>query len=93
MKISELQTKDVVNIANGERLGQIYDLELDLQRGKIQSLIIPGDVKLFGWLSSGQDWVIPWHQVVKIGSDVILVKVHQGLENPHLHFDSDENGI
>ena len=75
MKISELQSKDVVNVGNGRKLGRIYDLELDLRRGKIRSLIIPGDSRLFGWVSHGQEWVIPWHRIVKIGSDVILVQL------------------
>lgn len=33
MKISDFQTKDVINIVDGKRLGQISDLELDLRRG------------------------------------------------------------
>lgn len=75
MKISELQAKDVVNIADGKKLGQIQDLELDLKQGVIKSIVVPTEQKLFSWLSSGQEVVIPWHQIVKIGSDVILVRL------------------
>jgi YlmC/YmxH family sporulation protein len=75
MKISELQAKDVVNIADGRKLGQIQDLELDLKQGMIQAIVVPTEQKLFSWLSSGQEVVIPWHQIVKIGSDVILVRL------------------
>lgn len=75
MKISELQAKDVVNIADGKKLGQIQDLELDLKQGLIKAIVVPTEQKLFNWLSSGQEVVIPWHQIVKIGSDVILVRL------------------
>lgn len=88
MKISELQSKDVVNIGNGRKLGRIYDLELDLRRGRIRALIIPGDARLFGWISNGREWVIPWHRIVKIGSDVILVRL-----DDHGHETVDESLI
>jgi YlmC/YmxH family sporulation protein len=75
MKISELQAKDVVNIADGKKLGQIQDLELDLKQGVVKAIVVPTEQKLFSWLSSGQEVVIPWNQIVKIGSDVILVRL------------------
>ncbi|BAD75414.1 hypothetical conserved protein [Geobacillus kaustophilus HTA426] len=40
MRISEFQTKDVVNVANGKKLGNIGDIDIDLDTGKIRSLII-----------------------------------------------------
>lgn len=81
MKISELQSKDVVNIADGRKLGQIHDLELDLRQGTIKSIVVPSEMKLFGWFSNGQEWVIPWKQIVKIGSDVILVRLESRVED------------
>lgn len=53
MKISELQEKDVVNIADGRKLGQIYDLELDMQKGVIQAIVVPGETRWFGLVSGG----------------------------------------
>lgn len=82
MKISELQAKDVVNIADGRKLGQIYDLELDLRRGVIRAIVIPGESKWFGLVSGGHEWVIPWRQIVKIGSDVILVRLDGREQTP-----------
>ncbi len=75
MKITELQSKDVVNIADGKKLGHIQDLELDLRQGTIKAIVVPTEQKLFSWLSSGQEVVIPWQNIVKIGSDVILVRL------------------
>ena len=58
IKISELQAKDVVNVSDGRKLGQIYDLEIDLRLGKVKSLIIPGESRLFGLFTGGKEWVI-----------------------------------
>jgi YlmC/YmxH family sporulation protein len=75
IKISEFQSKDVINIADGKRLGRISDLELDLNQGRVRALVIPGSGKFFGFFSSGTDIVIPWSNIVKIGLDVILVRL------------------
>ncbi|MDR6224787.1 YlmC/YmxH family sporulation protein [Desmospora profundinema] len=75
MKISDLQTKDVVNVGDGRKLGQIHDLDIDLRAGQIRALVVPGETRLFGLLTGGKEWVIPWSQIVKIGSDVILVRL------------------
>lgn len=75
MKISDFQTKDVINIVDGKKLGQISDLELDLRQGTIQSIVVPSQGKFFGLLGGGADMVIPWRSIVKIGLDVVLVKL------------------
>ncbi|MFC4076521.1 YlmC/YmxH family sporulation protein [Salinithrix halophila] len=75
IKISELQEKDVVNIGDGRKLGQIHDLELDLRAGQIKALVVPGESRFFGLVTGGKEYVIPWNQIVKIGSDVILVRL------------------
>ncbi|MDW2798085.1 YlmC/YmxH family sporulation protein, partial [Clostridium boliviensis] len=43
IKISELQSKDVVSITDGRKLGQIHDLELDLREGQITAVVVPGE--------------------------------------------------
>jgi YlmC/YmxH family sporulation protein len=75
VKISELQAKDVVSISDGKRLGQIGDLDIDLENGMIRSIIVPGGGRFLGMFGSGQDYVIPWSSIVKIGADVVLVEV------------------
>lgn len=75
IKISDLQAKDVVNVGDGRVLGKIHDLDIDVRAGRIRALMVPGETRLFGWWTNGKEWVIPWHQIVKIGSDVILVKM------------------
>lgn len=73
MRISELQSKDVVNISDGKRLGTIGDLDIDTDSGLIRAIIVPSQARFFGMVGGGQDVVVPWNQIVKIGSDVILV--------------------
>jgi YlmC/YmxH family sporulation protein len=73
MRISDLQSKDVVNIGDGKRLGTIGDLDIDTDSGLVRAVIIPVQGRFFGMIGGGQDYVVPWSQIVKIGSDVILV--------------------
>ncbi|GLH63334.1 YlmC/YmxH family sporulation protein [Parageobacillus sp. G301] len=77
MRISEFQTKDVVNVANGKKLGNIGDIDIDLETGQIQSLIILGSGKVLGLFGREEATVIPWQNIVKIGADVILVRLHE----------------
>ena len=39
VKISEFQIKDVVNIADGKKLGNIGDIDINVQTGKIDAII------------------------------------------------------
>jgi YlmC/YmxH family sporulation protein len=73
VRISDLQSKDVVNVGDGKRLGTIGDLDVDPDSGLIRAIIIPVSGRFFGVVGGGQDYIIPWNQIVKIGSDVILV--------------------
>lgn len=75
MKITDFQAKDVVNIVDGKKLGQISDIELSPKTGQVESIILPAQSKWFGWFQVGEERVIPWQNIVKIGVDVILVKL------------------
>ena len=74
-RYSQLQCKEVVNISDGNRLGYISDLEIDVDCGKILAVIIPGPGKFFGLLCSEYDYVIPWPCIRRIGDDAVLVDV------------------
>ncbi|WP_088105014.1 YlmC/YmxH family sporulation protein [Halalkalibacter urbisdiaboli] len=76
MKISELQAKDIVNMENGKRLGHMNDLDINLTTGQIEAIIISGAGRVMGFFGKDEgEVVIPWHNILKIGSDVILVRV------------------
>lgn len=73
-KFSELKSKEVIHIENGERLGFVYDIEIDFDTGKIISLSVPGAYKAMGLLGREDDRVIKWEDIRKIGDDLIMIK-------------------
>ncbi|MBB5354964.1 YlmC/YmxH family sporulation protein [Anoxybacillus mongoliensis] len=75
VKISELQQKDVVNVANGKRLGNIGDIDINLTTGQIEAIIIIGTGKVLGLFGRTDEIIIPWRDIVKVGADVILVRL------------------
>ncbi|QDX95161.1 YlmC/YmxH family sporulation protein [Brevibacillus laterosporus] len=77
VKISEFQTKEVVNIIDGKRLGQISDLEIDLKVGRVEAIVVPGEGRFFGLFAGSNEHVIPWRNIVKIGKDVVLVRLEE----------------
>jgi len=80
LKASDLTEKEVVNITDGRRIGMITDLEVDLQKGKINAIIIPDSGRLMGLFSKEHEYEIRWNQIKKIGEDVILVELKDGSE-------------
>jgi YlmC/YmxH family sporulation protein len=78
LTLSELQTKDIVMVEDGKRLGHISDLEIDVDKGRIQALVIGLKGKMMGIFGREDEMIIPWDHILTIGEDVILVrKVHQ----------------
>lgn len=75
VKISDLRMREVINVVNGKRLGIIKDIELDLNEGRIKSIILPGVGKILGFFGRNDDIVVPWEKINKIGLDVILVSL------------------
>ncbi len=71
---SDFRQKEVISITEGRRLGFVSDVEIDFERGVIESIIIPGPSRFFGLFGSGEDVRVPWENIYKIGEDLILVK-------------------
>lgn len=72
MRFSDLGGKDVINLADGERLGRLgeCDLELDDATGAIVALVTPAR----GGVRRGRPPVaIPWAAVRRIGPEVLIV--------------------
>ena len=70
---SELRYKEVIDIRSGARFGYVCDIEYDSTDGKLLSIVTPGKAKLFGLLGREDDTVLPWSDIVRVGSDIILV--------------------
>lgn len=71
--ISELKEKEVINVYDGARLGNLSDIIFDPETGKIISVILPGNYRLMGFLGKDDDVVIKWEDIKKIGDDVIII--------------------
>ena len=75
MKLTQLQCKEVICVENGQRLGFIEDVQIELPEGKVAALIVPGPGKLLGLGARSHDYCIPWHCIRKIGPDIVLVDI------------------
>ena len=71
--ISELRRKDVINEIDGKKLGYVYDIEIDINAGSIDAVIIPGESRFLGFSVRSEETIIPWDKIKKIGLDVILI--------------------
>lgn len=74
-RIIDLRNKEVINLDNGMRLGYVFDIEFDIENGKVISLLLPGALRLFGLFGRHDDISVPWDKIEKIGDDIILVNV------------------
>lgn len=72
--LSELQTKEVVLLSTGRRLGFIDDLEIDDTTGKILAIIIIGKNAKGSFFGKPSELTISWEQITTIGTDIILIK-------------------
>ncbi len=73
MRLSDLQTKNIVNVIDGRNVGNIIDVNV-LENGSIESLVIEANKNFFS-LNRESDTEILWKDITKIGEDVILVKI------------------
>lgn len=75
MRLCELREKEVINACDCKRLGCIVDVVIDICKGCIEAIIIPGPGRICGFLGSDSEYVIPFECIKKIGEDIILVEI------------------
>ena len=73
-RIQDLQCKEVINVCTGERMGYVNDVELDLSTGRLLAIVVPGPWSFSSLFSHGEEFVVPWSQIEKIGGEIILVR-------------------
>ena len=73
MRLSDLQSKNLVNINDGKNIGNIIDAKVNEEDGSIKSLIIEAKGSMFSFLNKDSEVEIFWSDIKKIGEDVILV--------------------
>ncbi|MCD7819431.1 MAG: YlmC/YmxH family sporulation protein [Lachnospiraceae bacterium] len=77
IRFSDLRQKEIINICTCRTLGCVSDLEINTASGEILSLIVPGPGKLCWFLGRDYEYIIPWHCIIQIGTDIILVEVKE----------------
>lgn len=70
-----LFAKEVINVRDGCRLGCICDVCVDAECGIIKELRVPFRNNVFCIFKPEKEYRIPWCNVVRVGSDIILVDV------------------
>lgn len=73
-RVTDLRDKEVISISDGSRFGYVGDVEVELETGKIKSLVVPGKLRFFGLLGREEDKVFPWESIQRFGEDIILVE-------------------
>ncbi|MCR4772289.1 MAG: YlmC/YmxH family sporulation protein [Oscillospiraceae bacterium] len=74
-RIEDLRRREVINICDGMRMGYVDDVLIDISCGRVAAVVVPGPCRFFGLFGRGDDFIIPWESIVRIGSDLILVEV------------------
>ena len=74
MTLSELRTKEVIDVQDGKRLGRVMDIEFCPQDSRVTALVVPSETSFLQSLRGEKcGLVIPWENIRRIGDDVILV--------------------
>lgn len=77
MLLSDLQTKDIINMTDGNNLGRIIDAKVD-NTGKIICFIAE-ERKFIRKVTRGSEITFNFEKIKKIGEDVILVDLWYNL--------------
>ena len=75
LSFCELRVKEVVNICDGKRLGNIIDLTFDSACARVTGIVVPAEKTFLSLFKSNNDIFIPYNRIRKIGKDVILVEL------------------
>lgn len=77
MRLSEIGSKEIVDLSKGCSHGQLWDTEMLFERkdGKIKAVLIPSYHSKGLLRGSSEEWIkLPWSNIVKIGDDMIIFK-------------------
>lgn len=75
MRLSDLQSKDVINTMDGSKVGNIIDVNIE-RNGELHSLIVEKSKFLISLFTTKDEIEITWDNIEKIGEDVILVRLN-----------------
>ncbi len=73
IKFTQLQCKEVICVSNGQRLGFVTDVQVEIPGGQVCAIVVPGPCRFLGLAGPREDYLIPWSCIQRIGPDIILV--------------------
>ena len=76
MRLSELAKKDVININDGSKIGNITDILID-DKVYVLSLVVDKSNFSFSFFTAKDEMLIDFNNIEKIGEDVIIVKIEK----------------
>ena len=59
MNFSDLQCREVICLSDGQRLGFITDVQIEIPDGKVCAIVVPGPCRLFGVAGRSDDYCVP----------------------------------
>lgn len=78
LSTDKLKNKEVINIYDGRSMGFVSDIEVNIEKGTIEGIVIPTERGIFSFLNKGEnDILINWEKVRTVGDDVILVDMQE----------------
>ena len=80
LKASDIKNKEIINLANSEKLGYIEDFEICVSSGEVSAIYVPEKQNSFIKLKS-KHIRIPWDKIEGIGDDIILVNMEKYGDN------------
>lgn len=75
LSTQDVKNKEIINIFDGKSLGYVSDVEVNLEKGRIEAIIVPAQSSFFNLFTKDNEYIIKWKDIKKIGEDVILVEV------------------
>jgi YlmC/YmxH family sporulation protein len=74
MRLSDLQSKDVISVIDGKKIGNIIDVKIEEETGKISALVVEPSRFILNVFAFREEFEVHWFDIEKIGEDVILVR-------------------
>ena len=78
LSTDKLKNKEVINIYDGRSIGFVSDIEVNIEKGTIEGIVIPSERGFFAFFSKNEeDMLITWDKVRTVGDDEILVDMQE----------------
>jgi len=74
MRLSEIGDKEIIDLSNGSRHGELWDAEMifETDTGKIKALLVPDTEGRSFFKTTRETLQLPWSSIIKIGDDIII---------------------